>query len=388
VHPLPEGRQGRQGRLTALLEGAIAHLERNRARVNELNVFPVADGDTGDNLLATLRAFRDGGARGALLGARGNSGVILSQLLAGLVDGGPQEAVRRAYAAVPEPVEGTMLTVARDMAGAGSLEEALAAGRQSVRRGPSLLPALREAGVVDAGGYALTLLVAGALAAERGVQPEPEPPMAPPRVRPSSRYRWCTNVAVHGDADVGVLQGMGDSVMVVGDGRITRVHVHTDEPDAVIALFDEVLDVDVSDMLPATTAFALADEGFEELFASMGLRTIQEPRPFHAGSVLVVAEPQAALVASVVIDPARSPEENSAAVLEAIARVRTASVAAGQDVRPAIEALAPGAELLTVLKAADAPLDDEEIRALVPPEVELEVTPGAPPPWWWLIAAE
>jgi dihydroxyacetone kinase-like predicted kinase len=162
VHPLPEGRKDHEGRLTTLLEGAITHLERNRARVNELNVFPVADGDTGDNLLATLRAFREGGARGALLGARGNSGVILSQLLAGLVDGGPEEAVRRAYAAVPEPVEGTMLTVARDMAAAGDLE-----------------------------------------------QPPPEPAMAAPRVRPSSRYRWCTNVAVRGDADVRVLQGMG-----------------------------------------------------------------------------------------------------------------------------------------------------------------------------------
>jgi uncharacterized protein len=69
VHPLPEGRQGHEGRLTTLLEGAIAHLERNRARVNELNVFPVADGDTGDNLLATLRAFRDGGPRAALVAA-------------------------------------------------------------------------------------------------------------------------------------------------------------------------------------------------------------------------------------------------------------------------------------------------------------------------------
>ncbi len=167
MHPLPEGRQGHEGRLTTLLEGAIAHLERHRVQVNELNVFP----------------FRDAGPRGALTGARGNSGVILSQLLAGLVDGGPQEAVRRAYAAVPEPIEGTMLTVAHDMAAAGDLEEALQAGRDSLRRGPSLLPALREAGVVDSGGYALTLMVAGALAASRGEEPPPEEPMAPPTLR-------------------------------------------------------------------------------------------------------------------------------------------------------------------------------------------------------------
>jgi dihydroxyacetone kinase-like predicted kinase len=391
VHPLPEGRQDHQGRLTTLLEGAIAHLGRNRAKVNELNVFPVADGDTGDNLLATLRAFRDGGARGALLGARGNSGVILSQLLAGLVDGGPQEAVRRAYAAVPDPVEGTMLTVARDMAAAEDLQEALVAGRESVRRGPSLLPALREAGVVDAGGYALTLMVAGALAALRGEDPPPEPAMAAPRLRRASRYRFCTNVALRGDdpdAWIAPLRRLGDSVMVVGDGGILRAHVHTDDPDAVVALLGDVIDVDISDMAPPTTAFALADDGFEELFASMGVRTVSELSPAHMDCVVLIAEPQAALVAAVALDPQRDPRTNSAAMLDALARVRTASVPAGGALRPAIEALAPGAELLTVLKAADSPLKDEEIRALVPAGIDVDVTPGAPPPWWWLIAAE
>jgi dihydroxyacetone kinase-like predicted kinase len=391
VHPLPEGRQGHEGRLTALLEGAIANLERNRAQVNELNVFPVADGDTGDNLLATLRAFRDGGPHGALLGARGNSGVILSQLLAGLVDGGPQEAVRRAYAAVPQPVEGTMLTVARDMAGAPDLASALEAGRESVRRGPSLLPALREAGVVDSGGYALTVMVAGALAASRGVEPDPEPVLPRPTARPAARYRWCTNVAVRGEPDTGALEAMGDSLMVVVDAGITRVHVHTDDPDAVIALFADVadvVDVDVSDMAPATTALALAEPGFADLFASMGVRAVGELRPHHAGSVLLIAEPQAALVAAVALDPQRTPEENSAAMLEAIARVRTASVPAGGELEPALRELAPGAELLTIITGEGAPLGEEEIRALLPAGVELEVTPGAPPPWWWLLAAE
>ena len=368
MHPLPEGRQGHEGRLTTLLEGAIAHLERHRVQVNELNVFPVADGDTGDNMLATLRAFRDAGPRGALTGARGNSGVILSQLLAGLVEGGPQEAVRRAYAAVPEPIEGTMLTVAHDMAAAGDLEQALQAGRDSLRRGPSLLPALREAGVVDSGGYALTLMVAGALAASRGEEPPPEEPMAPPTLRPFSRHRWCTN-------------------LLVGDGDTTRVHVHTDDPDAVIALFDDVRQVELSDMRPPTTAFALAP-GFDALFASHGVQAVSEVAPFDGGSVTVIAEPQAALVASLAFDAARPPAENSAAVLDAIARVRTASVPAGGDLAPAVSAVADGAELITVLTGEDAPLTDEEIRALVPPGVEVEVTPGAPPPWWWLIAAE
>ena len=387
MHPLPEGRQGHQGRLTVLLDGALAHLARHRAQVNELNVFPVADGDTGDNMVATLRAFRDGGAHGALLGARGNSGVILSQLLAGLVEGGPSEAVRRAYAAVPEPVEGTMLTVARDMAAAGDLERALDAGRESLRRGPSLLPALREAGVVDSGGYALTLMVAGALAASRGEEPPPEEPMAAPTVRPVSRYRWCTNLLVGDGERAERVRALGDSVTIAGDGDATRVHVHTDDPDAVVALFDEVLQVDLSDMRPPTTAFALAP-GFEAVLGSMGVHAVEELAPFDGGAVTVVAEPQAALVAAIAFDPARTPEENSAALLEAIGRVRTASVPAGGELAPTIAALAPGAEVLTVLAAEDAPLSEEEIRALVPPGVELEVTPGAPPPWWWLLAAE
>ncbi len=387
MHPLPEGRQGHEGRLTTLLDGAIAHLERHRVQVNELNVFPVADGDTGDNMLATLRAFREGGPRGALVGARGNSGVILSQLLAGLVDGGPDEAVRRAYASVPEPVEGTMLSVARDMAAAGDLEHALLAGRESLRRGPSLLPALREAGVVDSGGYALTLMLAGALAALRGEEPQPEPTMPAPKLLTVSRYRWCTNLLV-GDGDrADRVRELGDSVMIAGDGDATRVHVHTDDPDAVVALFDEVLQIDLSDMRPPTTGFALAP-GFGELLGSMGVRAVEDLAPFDGGAVTIVAEPQAALVAAIAFDPARTPQENSAALLDAITRVRTASVPAGGAIGPAIEALAPGTELLTVLKGEDAPLSDDEIRALVPPGVELEVTPGAPAPWWWLIAAE
>jgi hypothetical protein len=104
--------------------------------------------------------------------------------------------------------------------------------------------------------------------------------------------------------------------------------------------------------------------------------------------VTVIAAPQAALVASLAYDAARPPEENSAALLDAIARVRTASVAVSGELAPAMAAVADGAELVTVVTGEDAPMGEEEIRALLPPGVELEVTPGAPPPWWWLIAAE
>jgi len=251
VHPLPEGRQGHEGRLTTLLEGAIAHLERHRVQVNELNVFPVADGDTGDNMLATLRAFRDAGPRGALTGARGNSGVILSQLLAGLVEGGPQEAVRRAYAAVPEPVEGTMLTVARDMAAAGDLEQALHAGRESLRRGPSLLPALREAGVVDSGGQGLFRLFQGALRHLKGLAPVKAPVGAgrsaaaagstlAARIDEGFGYETMFLVQAHPGKALDVdairdhLEAIGESVLVAGDARALKVHVHNERPDEVI----------------------------------------------------------------------------------------------------------------------------------------------------------
>jgi hypothetical protein len=155
----------------------------------------------------------------------------------------------------------------------------------------------------------------------------------------------------------------------------------------VIALVGDVAQAEISDMLPATTAFAVADEGFAELFASMGVRTARGLEPFHGGSVALVAEPQASLVAAVAFDPARTPQENSAALLAALARVRTASVPEGGALGPALEPFAD-AELITVVTGAGQPLTEEAIRALAPPGVEVEVTPGAPPPWWWLIAAE
>src|SRR3954466_7795714 len=225
LHALPQGRQGHEGlarpvvadpsllRFRTVVEAALTQLEARRQEVNDLNVFPVADGDTGDNMALTLRAVLDEldqlssqglvddigrdeiverVARAALLGARGNSGVILSQLIRGaaeelvsrpgelvdpvLVGAAMARAADRAYASVREPAEGTILTVMREMASrvvsdlahmdqtrlrpessdgeqntllADVLTRALAAGEASVERGPDLLPVLREAGVVD-----------------------------------------------------------------------------------------------------------------------------------------------------------------------------------------------------------------------------------------------
>jgi DAK2 domain fusion protein YloV len=315
-------------RFRAAVAGALAHLESRREEVNDLNVFPVADGDTGDNMALTLRAVleeldrllgADGSrtideigreeivqsvARAALLGARGNSGVILSQLIRGaaeelvsrpgqlidatLIGAALANAADRAYSSVREPAEGTILTVAREMAHkivtdvahssenprlgptterteqdeaiAAALERAVVAGQDSVKRGPELLAALRDAGVVDAGGYGLTIMFAGVVAALRGDEPPELDHHAPARIshpeHSSGTYRFCTNFAVTGSAlspgrFIAPLEELGDSVLVVGDSRTLKVHLHTDQPELATAVFTsagEVSRLDVADM--------------------------------------------------------------------------------------------------------------------------------------------
>src|SRR5215210_939188 len=217
-------------RFRRVVAASLSELENRRGEVNDLNVFPVADGDTGDNMAMTLRAVleeldrmngqlideigRDkivaGVARAALLGARGNSGVILSQIVRGaaeelvsrpgelvdpiLVSAAFARAADAAYDSVRDPAEGTMLSAVRAMAhraaqdlahmekvrlerGASDdeqdaliadvLERALEAANEAVERGPSQLPVLKEAGVVDAGAYGLTAIVVGVIAALR-----------------------------------------------------------------------------------------------------------------------------------------------------------------------------------------------------------------------------
>ena len=196
-------------------------------------------------------------------------------------------AAQRAYGSVRQPAEGTILTVLRDMATsvateiahmgdtrlgsegdpnvqnaliADVLERALHAGEASVQRGPDLLPILRESGVVDAGGHALTVIVAGMIAALRGTDAPAVAIQAPARIsypqHDSPTYRYCTNFAVTGrDLDprgwIAPLEALGDSVLVVGDAATLKIHVHTDEPATATALFygvGEVSHLDVADM--------------------------------------------------------------------------------------------------------------------------------------------
>jgi uncharacterized protein len=540
-------------RFQALIQAALAALEARREEVNDLNVFPVADGDTGDNMVLTLRAVQEeldrlagasegstiddigreqivaSVARAALLGARGNSGVILSQLIRGaaeelasrpgelvdpvLISAALARAADQAYGSVRDPAEGTILTVVREMAArvaselahmsdarlgpeattdeqnaviAEVIERALQAGEDSVERGPDLLPVLREAGVVDAGGYALVVLLSGIVGALRGSEPPPLEHHAPARVthpqHTSSSYRYCTNFAVSGTGleqrrFAAALQRLGDSVLVVGDQSTLKVHVHTDDPNAATALFADVGEIshlDVADMraqvrrrderligepaMAVCGALAVSSgDGMKALFESLGLRTLDggstlNPSTYdllaaihaipaeevvvlpNSPNVLMAAEraaelsdkrvhvvpsrsQQAGLAAAVSLDTARDAQSNAEAMTATLERVRTGAVApAARDdasgrfregdavgfvdeqivawgrpreaLRSVLEQLADDAELITCLRGAEPPLDDETVHALAAGEVEFELSDGGQPSYWWLLSAE
>jgi uncharacterized protein len=257
-----------------LVGGARAAIEAHRRRIDDLNVYPVPDGDTGTNLTLTVRAVADALAgdgpddraglakevsRAALMGARGNSGVILSQIVRGATDALAdtddlarifRSASDAAYRAVKKPVEGTMLTAIREMADAAAtgapLAEIVRAGDESVVRTREMLPVLREAGVVDAGAAGLVEIVRGIAAVLSG-ETLPEPAALDEELHVEaihqelSRYRYCTVFVVEGDAlDLDTLESqleqLGDSLLVVGDRNVLKVHVHTDDPGRALSL--------------------------------------------------------------------------------------------------------------------------------------------------------
>ena len=265
---------------------ALQNLEAHRRRIDDLNVYPVPDGDTGTNLVLTLRSVvetldassADGSeavakelTRAALMGARGNSGVIFSQIVRGFVDelGRSSDVntprLRRAfrsasdaaYRAVKRPVEGTMLTVIREMAEEAERKEnrklspsallavVLARGEDALSRTPEMLDVLRNAGVVDAGGAGLVEITRGLALAMAG-EPLPDAPVEGEALgldaihQEVSKYRYCTVFVVEGeDLDLAALENelerMGDSLLVVGDASALKVHVHTDEPGLALS---------------------------------------------------------------------------------------------------------------------------------------------------------
>jgi hypothetical protein len=341
-----------------LVGSALASLETSRGRIDDLNVYPVPDGDTGTNLTLTVRAVAEAVdsaqpgdrpalahavARAALMGARGNSGVILSQIVRGVADvlaestNGIDPALTAralrgasdaAYRAVRRPVEGTMLSVIRELAEeaerrasepeplGGLLVELVRHGEEAVARTPEQLDVLREAGVVDAGGAGLVELLRGLAGAVTGealpAAPATEAPSGVDAVHlEPSRYRYCTVFVVEGEAldREGLeaqLERLGDSLVVVGDETALKVHVHTDDPGSALSLgtaAGAIEGVEIANMheqqesrerrlslVPSTRAKSgvvavVAGEGNRQLF-----ETLAEP----VGAIRVVAGGQTA----------------------------------------------------------------------------------------------
>ncbi len=273
-------------RLRRSLVAACDYAQGQRADLNRINVFPVPDGDTGTNLALTVRAIADrlrglddpevatvadAAAEAAVMGARGNCGMMLSHFLLGFSSSLSRR--RRVYAddfgaaltagvqqleeALEEPVEGTILTVMRDTAWAANSADTgdfvplfrhlVEHARSSLARTPELLPVLRTAGVVDAGAKGFVSLLEGVLHLIQGdpivaVEPSPQGYDALGRVEypeEEEQYRFCTEALVRGSAlpEQAVvrdrLRSMGDSLIVIRAGEVLKVHIHTDEPDDV-----------------------------------------------------------------------------------------------------------------------------------------------------------
>src|SRR5690348_3442264 len=291
------------------LLGSLSWLAANHEEVNRLNVFPVPDGDTGTNMLLTLQSAVEDvkesnaaevskiaklASHGSLMGARGNSGVILSQIFRGFaraVEGKssltPQElavafeeAGNAAYRAVNKPTEGTILTVAREAGRAAAtaagapdasvprvIAAAAAGARAAVLKTPGQLQILRDAGVVDAGGFGLLLILEGMLKTVEETDPaftalaEARKPAAAPAAQvaldlPEGGWGYCTEFLIEGtnlDTDLirGQIESLGNSVLVVGEPELVKVHVHTDDPTRVINLaggYGKLLKLNVGDM--------------------------------------------------------------------------------------------------------------------------------------------
>jgi uncharacterized protein len=331
-----------EGSLTAvrareLLASGFAALEERKQEINDLNVYPVPDGDTGTNLTLTVRGMveslsklpEDLSARevcsaisqAALMGARGNSGVILSQIVRGAMEVLGQDvpvthdvltralrhATETAYRAVRKPVEGTMLTVLREMAEAAAqapesadirqfLDLVIAAGWRSVEKTPTLLKVLADAGVVDAGGFGLVVLVEGAVNGRAGAKTVIAAHFAQQAADAradeeefegeESRFTYCTSFLLTGhgldkEALEDQLGRLGDSLLVVGDDTQIKVHVHTDEPGTVIGIagvLGVLSEIEIDNMAEQKAARA------ERLAQRSGT-----PPPVDAGLTQVVA---------------------------------------------------------------------------------------------------
>lgn len=418
--------------LIRAVAAATKNLERHVDEVDSLNVFPVPDGDTGSNMLATMRAalaeaqslpeaqhdldsVAEALSRGALTGARGNSGVILSQIIRGMTQGADgrsrasgvdfAEGLRKgsdvAYESVLTPVEGTILTVIRDAAEAAEsaagrqphveavLTDVIEAAASSVQRTPTLLPVLEDAGVVDSGGQGLYRVFEGMLQVDarelrraRRRRAEAEAVVqAAERTRPA-----ISPEAPHGGAAAGHLSGdehgyetqymlaspegsidvpalraaiqaVGDSVVVAGDARLSRVHVHGERPDLAIAAglrwgrLSQVEVLDLDDQVAHNTG--ARDHGHEPA---------AEPTPVATPTQAIVASTGAAGLARVleslgahVVRPGHGTRPSVGEIAEGILAVGATEVVVLPNDRDAVLAAGQAAELTPLVKVRVVP---------------------------------
>jgi len=298
-----------------LLNASLTALVKYQDEINRLNVYPVPDGDTGTNMVLTVKSVRDEAVKagdvsmgelaraityGSLMGARGNSGVILSQIIRGMCEAvGDHEEITSdaiisalangadvAYKAVKKPVEGTMLTVIKDMAEAAKLfsgkdvtiakllSYVIEEGKKSVERTPELLPILKESGVVDAGGYGLVIMLKGILSAQEGTRLENGIGgdfIDMTIVDEAIEYAYCTEfILKSGGVDMDELENrlneLGDSTLVVGTPELTKIHVHTNDPGKVIQIatgLGSITEVQINNIIEQSIlrAQAIKEEG-------------------------------------------------------------------------------------------------------------------------------
>ncbi|MEW5921102.1 MAG: DAK2 domain-containing protein [Bacillota bacterium] len=351
--------------LRAMFLQATDYFEQHKEIINDLNVFPVPDGDTGTNMVLTLQAASQElldisstlsigeiariAARSSLMGARGNSGVILSQLFQGIARGlaGKEEAglpelgrafqygIVYAYNAVSRPVEGTILTVAREIAKGSRdavqksinimelLDVAIESGKKALGRTPDLLPVLKEAGVVDAGGLGLIVFLEGCLkslssqsagSSDAALLQEGGPGKTPPVKTNSaetsgekinleesfdSRFPYCTELIIKGD---GLstrllrdhLQILGESLLLAGDEEAIKVHIHTANPGKVLETClacGSIHDIKIDNMLDQFSKSRWSGNGEQtgKKEATEAGQTVPVPSTVEIGVIVVAA---------------------------------------------------------------------------------------------------
>jgi DAK2 domain fusion protein YloV len=437
--------------IASVVAAAHAALKAQAARINALNVYPVPDGDTGTNMLLTLESILEetsgetyetpedatrAVARAALMGARGNSGVILSQMIRGGCEvlaaqtsltaeafaAALEGARERAYASVGEPVEGTMLTVikdaaqaARDALGNGGLPAVIQASAReahaSVRRTPELLGVLREAGVVDAGGLGVAVILDGFYACATGQEIEETfededgaPDLDAIHAREEA-WGYCTEFIVTGFAGDAhefedYINSSGKSVLMVTDEDLVKVHLHTQDPGGALSYaggFGRLAGVKVEDMEAQVRSrephadetklgvvAASRGEGNRELFEQMGAVVVEGGQGANPSAADLARAVEDTGASSVILLPNNKNIVPAAEQVHELVRaevhvVPTTTIAAGLATMVGFDPEGGSAEVVEEMREiADTLFSAEVTRAVRDARVgELKVPEGA-----------